>query len=62
MTYCGGYMTSISPITLAETAGSAAHTTSAQQPACPPEQPNCPQTTGLAPDTAVSIKNKSWIA
>ncbi len=55
-------MNNISPIVLAETAGSAAHTTSAQQPACPPEQPNCPQTTGLAPDTAVSIKNKSWIA
>lgn len=55
-------MNNISPIVFAETAGSAAHTTSTQQPAYPPEQPNCPQTTGLAPDTAVSIKNKSWIA
>ena len=55
-------MNSISPIVLAETAGSPAHSTPKETPTCPPEQPNCPQTNGLAPETAIRVQNKSWIA
>ena len=63
ITYCGGYMNNISPIVLSETAGSPAHSIPKDAPTtCPPEQPNCPQTNGLAPESAIKIQNKSWIA